>query len=97
MDNYPARVRYFYYRKLNGRECLKTFLETFEWLRPAVARVPRKAWAAACVVTAILVLVLLCLSWASGSDSGPVGPDGQPISGERTPRLWRDVQNHKQK
>ena len=96
-NNYHARVWYFCSRKLNWRECLKTFRETFEWLRPAVARVPRKAWAAACGVTAILVLALLCLCWRGDSDPGPVGPDGRPISGESTPRLWREVQNHTQK
>ena len=96
-EGYPARVRYFYYRKLNGRECLRTFLEAFEWLRPAVTRVPRNVSAAACGVTAIIILVLLCLSWSGGSEAGPVGPDGRPIQGEKIPRLWRDVQSHTQK
>lgn len=91
-ESFPARLRYFYYRQLNGRELGKLLLETCEWVRPAAERVPRKAWAAVCGVTGIFLLILLGLSFLGSSEPGPKGPDGRPITGERTPRLWRDVQ-----
>jgi DNA-binding helix-hairpin-helix protein with protein kinase domain len=94
-DSFPARLRYFYYRQLNGREFGKLLLETYEWVRPAAERVPRKVWAAACGVTGIFLLIVLCLSFLGSSESGTKGPDGRPITGERTPRLWRDVQSNR--
>lgn len=92
-DSFPAQFRHFYYRKLNGREFGRILIETYQWLRPAVERVPRKVWAAILGATGIFLLILLCLSFASSSEPGPKGPDGRPITGERTPRLWRDVQS----
>jgi DNA-binding helix-hairpin-helix protein with protein kinase domain len=96
-ESFPARLRHFYYRQLNGREFGKLLLETYEWVRPAAERVPRKVWAAACGVTGIFLLLLLCLSFLGSSAPGPKGPDGRPITGERTPRLWRDVQSNRQR
>jgi serine/threonine protein kinase len=92
-DSYPARLRHFYYRKLNGREFGRSLLEVYGWLRPLAARVPRKVWAAASGAAAILVLSVLCMNWSSSTEPPPRTGEVRVIRGEETPSLWRDVQD----
>ena len=92
-DSYPARLRYFYHRKLNGREFGRSLFEVYEQVCPLAARVPRKVWAAASGAAAILVLILLCVSWSSSPEPRTGTQKGRALRGEETPSLWRDVQD----
>jgi DNA-binding helix-hairpin-helix protein with protein kinase domain len=94
------QLRHFYYRVLNRRAWGQRFLGALAWVRPAVARVPRKAWAATCCVVVIALLVLAFLCWPRSTEPSPGRPgertttqQSEPeVGGEETPWMWREAQ-----
>src|SRR5262249_48611946 len=77
--------------QVNSRQLGRRLLEVYDRLRPAAARIPRKVWAGACGVTAVLVFILLCLSFSGSTEPRRAEPDRPSIRGESTPRLWHEV------
>lgn len=94
-NTWAARFRHLYYRVLNRRAIGQELLTTLDQLRPAVARVPRKVWVSVgCGIG--LFLLLACLGGPGRSEPRSARPGGEVIKGEKTPRLWRDVQSRDQ-
>lgn len=92
------QLRHFYYRVLNRRAWGQKLLGTLAWVRPTVARVPRKVWVGTfCVVViALLALALLCWPRSSeqgqpGTSTGPIQRTQEEIDESEMPRLWREV------
>jgi DNA-binding helix-hairpin-helix protein with protein kinase domain len=93
-NTFSGQLKHFYYRGLNRRAWGQEILGAWDLLKPTIARVPRKVW-----VSVLCGIGLLLLLFASRGDSGSTEPrstEGTPrpaITGEQTPRLWRDVQS----
>lgn len=94
------QLRHFYYRMLNRGAWGQRLLGALAWVRPAVARVPRKVWMATCCVVVIALLALALLCWPRSSQQGAPGTNAQPIQRSeeeidetQMPRLWREVRD----
>jgi DNA-binding helix-hairpin-helix protein with protein kinase domain len=96
-NSFSARFRHFYYRTLNRRALGQELLRPFNRLRPALSRVPRKAWVAIGCGIGLILLWLACCGGPESSEPRPTGGSGRVIRGEETPRLWRQVQGRDEK